>query len=322
MNNIDLTICSFLLAFCFVWWVTPKFIPFLRRLHFGQAIREEGPKSHQKKAGTPTMGGLVIMGGITVSILLLCLYTKISFWLPMVAVLGFGLIGFLDDYIKVTKKHNLGLRAWQKLVFQFVLALALTIYAGYLNPSGEEMIPFIGRTIELGIGYYFLTFFSIVAVVNAVNLSDGLDGLASGLTGIVMMFFTLIAIMGNLLEPAIFGGAVIGACFGFLRHNSNPADLFMGDTGSMALGGAVIAIAILTHTQFYILTAGFIFVLEALSVVIQVGYFKVSGGKRIFKMTPIHHHFELSGWSETRVVTVFWVIALVCVIVSFIGFRI
>ena len=310
----------FLIAFVAVWVGTKHFLPVLRKWHFGQSIREEGPQSHLKKSGTPTMGGIVIQAGILVATLVVALATGNHFLFPLVVMVAFGFIGFLDDYISIAKKHNLGLRVWQKLVLQFVAALAIAIYAGTHPQIGTELIiPFTHRSVDLGIWYYPLTFFAVVAVTNAVNLTDGLDGLASGVTAFVMVFFTAAAILMENAESSIFGAAVIGACFGFLRYNSNPADVFMGDTGSMALGSAVIGVAIMLKMELFVLIAGIIYVAEAGSVLLQVAYFKATGGKRLFRMSPIHHHFELKGWPETRVVTVFWIVTLFWVAVAFLA---
>jgi phospho-N-acetylmuramoyl-pentapeptide-transferase len=310
-----------LLSFLLVYILTPRFIPMLKRLKFGQAIREEGPQSHLAKSGTPTMGGIVIIAGLVISVLVFALLTDMVEVLPVAMVLYFGAIGFVDDYIKVVKKHNLGLRAWQKLVLQFVGALVFSVYA-YLSPEiGSLMlIPFSGAIVDMGIAMIPFTFFAIVAVVNAVNLTDGLDGLASGVTLIVAIFFFVVAALIGKTGTTIFIGSLMGTLMGFLRYNSNPADIFMGDTGSMALGGAVIGMAIVLQMQWFVLVAGALFVIEALSVVIQVGYFKLTKGKRFFKMAPIHHHFELKGWSETRVVTVFWMVSGLFVTIAFLAF--
>ncbi len=310
-----------IIGFAVVYLLTPKVIPMLKRLKFGQTIREEGPQNHLEKAGTPTMGGVVIQLGIVVAVLILGFFLGNWDFFGLALVLYFGLIGFVDDYIKVVKKHNLGLRAGQKLVFQMIGALAFSFYAFNSSAIGSELlVPFTGKMVDLGIWYIPFTFFAIVALVNAVNLTDGLDGLASGVTLIVALFFFVGAVYLKQAVTAIFIGAVIGSCMGFLRYNSNPADIFMGDTGSMALGGSIVAMAIVTKLQFFILIAGLIFVLEALSVVIQVTYFKKTGGKRFFKMAPFHHHFELSGWSETRVVTVFWMMSGLFVSMALIAF--
>ncbi len=318
MDTLKISIVSLLVAFIIVWLVMPRVLPILHRLHFGQAIREEGPQSHMKKSGTPTMGGLVIQGAVLIAVIIISLFTKKWDFFPLIVMVAFGAIGFIDDFIKVSKKHNLGLRAWQKLVLQFVAALAIALYAAWTPAIGTELVvPFMGATVDFGIWYVPFTFFAVVAVTNAVNLTDGLDGLASGVTAIVCLFFLAMAVALNQVSTAVFSGAVIGACLGFLRYNSNPAEIFMGDTGSMALGGAVIGMAIITRMQIFVLIAGLLYVIEALSVVIQVGYFKLTHGKRFFKMAPIHHHFELKGWSETRVVTVFWIVTAVFVALAF-----
>ncbi|WP_133965302.1 phospho-N-acetylmuramoyl-pentapeptide-transferase [Eubacterium limosum] len=318
MDTLKISIVSLLVAFIIVWLVMPRVLPILHRLHFGQAIREEGPQSHMKKSGTPTMGGLVIQGAVLIAVIIISLFTKKWDFFPLIVMVAFGAIGFIDDFIKVSKKHNLGLRAWQKLVLQFAAALAIAIYAAWTPAIGTELVvPFMGTTVDFGIWYVPFTFFAVVAVTNAVNLTDGLDGLASGVTAIVCLFFLAMAVALNQVSTAVFSGAVIGACLGFLRYNSNPAEIFMGDTGSMALGGAVIVMAIITRMQIFVLIAGLLYVIEALSVVIQVGYFKLTHGKRFFKMAPIHHHFELKGWSETRVVTVFWIVTAVFVALAF-----
>ncbi|MDD2413890.1 MAG: phospho-N-acetylmuramoyl-pentapeptide-transferase [Eubacteriaceae bacterium] len=320
MNTIQIAISALLISFLFVWIVTPRFLPVLHKWHFGQSIREEGPKSHLKKSGTPTMGGLVIQGGVLLAMIIFVCLGKQRVWFPLLVMIVFGAIGFLDDFIKVSQKHNLGLRAWQKLVLQIAAALAIAWYAGHDPAIGTKlMVPFTNQYWDLGLGYYPFTFFAVVAVTNAVNLTDGLDGLAAGVTAFVMIFFMIMAMVFDLEECAAFGGAVVGACLGFLRYNSNPADIFMGDTGSMALGGAVVVIAIMMQMQLFILIAGLLYVIEALSVVIQVGYFKISHGKRVFRMAPIHHHFELKGWSETRVVTVFWIISIIFVCIAFLA---
>lgn len=314
MTNLQIAMISLLIAAIGTMILVPAFLPTLHRLHFGQAIREEGPKSHMKKQGTPTMGGLMIQLAVIIAVLFAALITKkISLFL-LVIMLVYGAIGFIDDYIKVSKKHNEGLTVIQKLVLQIITALIFTFWGAKLVGT-ELLVPFAGY-IDFGIWYYPLTFIAIVAVTNAVNLTDGLDGLASGCMAVVMIFFTAGAIT---VSPAVsaFCGAVIGGCLGFLKNNSNPADIFMGDTGSMALGGALVGAAMLTQLTLYILIAGLIFVIEALSVVIQVGYFKISHGKRVFRMAPIHHHFELGGWSETRVVQVFWVFSALCVALAF-----
>lgn len=310
---------ALLISFAVVYFVTPRFIPMLKRLKFGQAIREEGPQSHLEKSGTPTMGGLVIQLGVMIAFMLMSIVTGVWDFFPIIVMLYFGGVGLIDDYIKVAKKHNLGLRAWQKIVLQCIGALAISLYAYYSPAIGSKLIvPFMSQLVDFGFWYIPFTFIAVVAIVNAVNLTDGLDGLASGVTLIVSIFFFVGSLILSEAATAVFIGGVIGGCLGFLRHNSNPAGIFMGDTGSMALGGAVVVMAIITQLQIFLLIAGGLFVIEALSVVIQVGYFKATKGKRFFRMAPIHHHFELAGWSETRVVTVFWVVTAIFVTIAFI----
>jgi phospho-N-acetylmuramoyl-pentapeptide-transferase len=317
MESLHAALISLIISFILVWIGTKCFLPVLHKLNFGQAIREEGPKSHQKKSGTPTMGGIVIQGGILIAMVVFTFIVGKDLLFLLLGMIAFGVIGFIDDYIKVTAHHNLGLRAWQKLVLQIAAALVIAIYAGHNPEIGTQLvIPFSHHLIDLGWGFYPFTIFVVVAVTNAVNLTDGLDGLCSGVTAFVMIFFMTVAIVSKNPEVAAFSGAVVGGCFGFLRWNSNPADIFMGDTGSLALGGAVVTTAIALRLQIFILIAGFIYFLEALSVIMQVTYFKATHGKRIFKMTPIHHHFELSGWSEPRVVTVFWILTVVFVSIA------
>lgn len=321
MTELKWAMLALIIAWAIVWFGMPKFLPVLRNLHFGQAIREEGPQSHLKKSGTPTMGGILIQVGVLVSVIILSILRRSFIWFPLVGLLGFGLIGFVDDFLIVKRRTNDGLRPKQKLVLQFVVAAVMAVVA-YLSPAiGSALrLPFTGTEFDLGLFYLPFTFFAIVAMVNAVNLTDGLDGLASGVTAIVCVFFLAASLMLGNEGSTLAAAAVVGACLGFLGHNSNPADVFMGDTGSMALGGIVVALAIMTKLQIFLVIVGLIYVAEALSVVLQVTYFKRTGGKRLFRMTPIHHHFELGGWAETRVVAVFYVVAAVCVAVAFLVF--
>lgn len=324
----NIQIITTLISFTSVVIVCPFLLPFLRKLKFGQAERELGPKSHYKKAGTPTMGGVSMLLGITIACLVMNVSKDKNLFFALIVMLIYGLIGFLDDYIKVIQKNaivsdknvssaSLGMRPKHKLVLQFAVACALAFYVAYHPGLGTDIIlPFSLGSWDLGIFFIPFIIFTTIAVVNAVNLSDGLDGLASGITLIVMLFFFIASIANARFEMSIFSAAVIGACLGFLCYNFNPAKVFMGDTGSMALGSAVAVVAIFTKTELFILIAGLIYVIEALSVVIQVSYFKLTHGKRFFKMAPIHHHFELCGWEETRVVMVFWVFASVCVMFS------
>lgn len=313
---IRVIIVSFLIAL----FLGPVVIPILRRLKVGQSIREEGPKSHFKKSGTPTMGGVIIVLAVIIAIFTSGYYTQ-EIWALLFFTLGFGFIGFIDDYIKVVLKRNLGLRAYQKIVGQFIFAFLLALYGSrYSVYKTALIIPFINGFIDLGVLYVPFVLVVVVGIVNAVNLTDGLDGLNTGVTLIVMATFSLIT-NSLIKESHIFEGvsimaaAVTGACLGFLKHNANPAKVFMGDTGSLALGGAVSAVAVISNTVLLIPIIGGIYFAEALSVIIQVLYYKRTK-KRIFKMAPLHHHYEMCGWSEKKVVGVFW---MVTVILAFIG---
>lgn len=317
MNNLSLSvfmpvIISFLISVVFC----PILIPFLRKLKFGQTEREEGPQSHLKKNGTPTMGGLVILASILLtSLIYIGKFTEI---LPVLFMtLGFGLIGFLDDYIKVVKKRSLGLTPLQKMALQFIVTGVFIYY--YFKIAGLDTsikIPFVSGDGFVIPTWLFIIFVFIVVLgtVNGVNFTDGLDGLASGVTVIVATFFTIAALS---LNPSMtpITGAVVGSLLGFLLFNTYPARVFMGDTGSLALGGFVSSIALMLHMPLFIVIIGLIYLVEVLSVILQVGYFKLTHGKRIFKMAPIHHHFELCGYSETQVVAAFSIVtALLCLV--------
>lgn len=289
-------------------------IPILRRA--GQNIREEGPKSHYAKAGTPSMGGIAIIIGAIVGCLAGVKYSADLGAAILVFVL-FGLIGFFDDYLKVVKKNNLGLRAYQKFGLQIIISVAFAIYMAYFSGDGTSVwIPFVNVNLDFGICYIPFIAFVLLAMTNAVNLTDGLDGLASGVTILVSLFFAVAAVTYNAsVGGGIFCAALAGGCLGFLVFNKNPAKVFMGDTGSLALGGGLAAAAIVMHLELLLPIAGFVYVLEALSVIIQVVSFKTTG-KRVFKMAPIHHHFELCGLKEKKVVVLFWCMALVCCIIG------
>ncbi len=297
----------------------PVIIPFLRRLKVGQTVRDEGPKEHLKKNGTPTMGGILIMIAVVITSLLYVRdFPKI---IPILFLtLGFGLIGFVDDYIKVVLRRSMGLRAWQKMLGQFVVTGIFTYYViNYTDVSLAMKIPFwADHYLDFGIFNIPVLFFIVIGTVNGTNFTDGLDGLASSVTVIVATFFTVVAIgVGSGIEPITC--AVVGALLGFLLFNVYPASVFMGDTGSLALGGFVAATAYMLQMPLFIAIAGFIYLMEVLSVILQVGYFKMTGGKRIFRMAPIHHHFELGGWSETRVVAVFSIVTALLCLVAYLG---
>ena len=295
--------------------LAPLTIPMLHKLKFGQSIREEGPASHQKKSGTPTMGGLFLIAAIVIATVIKApMSTEII--LALFIMVGHWILGFLDDYIKVVKKRNLGLKAKQKLLGQIIIAIiTMTIATEMLNIRTTIWLPFAESELNLGVLYYALVLFVIVGASNAVNLTDGLDGLASGNMAIAASCYAIVCLLTGHNDLAIFCAAIVGACIGFLRFNFHPAKIFMGDTGSLALGGAFAAVGILTHTEILLAVIGFIFVCEALSVIIQVISFQTTG-KRVFKMSPIHHHFELSGWKETKVVFVFWSVGLICGVIG------
>lgn len=290
--------------------IGPILIPLLHKLKFGQSIREEGPKSHQKKSGTPTMGGIFLIAAIIIATVIRAPMTT-EIVLALFIMIGHWILGFLDDYIKVVKKRNLGLKARQKLIGQIIIAvITMVIATEMLDIRTTLWIPFAESELNLGALYYALVLFVIVGASNAVNLTDGLDGLASGNMAIAASCYAVVCILTGHSDLAIFCAAIVGACIGFLRFNFHPAKIFMGDTGSLALGGAFAAVGILTHTEILLAVIGLIFVCEALSVIIQVISFQTTG-KRVFKMSPIHHHFELSGWKETKVVFVFWAVGLI-----------
>ena len=303
-----------IIAFAIVAAMGPFVIPFLRRLKIGNTEREE-LASHQVKNGTPTMGGIMIL----ISVLITAVFYAPSYpkVIPvLVLTIGFGLIGFIDDYLKVVLRRSDGLIAWQKLLLQIVVTAVFAFYmTKYTDVSLELMIPFMGgKMIDIGILAVPLLFFAVIGTVNGVNFTDGVDGLATTVTIMVAGFFTIVSAMnGSGIEPVTC--AVLGALMGFLVYNVYPAKVFMGDTGSLALGGFVAAAAYMLNMPLFILIVGLIYLVEVLSVILQVGYFKLTHGKRIFRMAPIHHHFELGGWSEAKVVAIFSIVtALLCLV--------
>ena len=304
-----------IVAFAISAVLGPVIIPFLRKLKFGQTVRDDGPQSHLKKNGTPTMGGLIFLISV---ILTSCIYMKdYPQIIPILFVtVGYGVIGFLDDYIKIVLKRSEGLTPSQKMFGQILVTGVFAVYMYKFSGISKEMIvPFFpGVTLDLGFLTIPVMFLAVIGTVNGVNFTDGLDGLATSVTIMVAVFFGVVALgVGSGVWPIT--AAVIGALLGFLLFNVHPASVFMGDTGSLALGGFVAATAYMLQMPIFILIVGLIYWIEILSVIIQVGYFKISHGKRIFRMAPIHHHFELGGWSETRVVAVFTITtAILCLI--------
>ena len=320
---INETILAIIIAFAVSAILCPIVIPFLHKLKFGQQVREDGPQAHLKKQGTPTMGGLVFLTAVVItSLLYIRDYPRI---IPVLFMtVGFGVIGFLDDYIKIVMKRSEGLNPLQKLIGQFIIT---GIFVYYLMCSGEVgtsmLVPFTGgfeHGLYLNLGFLFIpfVFFVVLGTDNGVNFTDGLDGLCTSVTILVATFLTIISIGENSgISPIT--GAVVGSLLGFLLFNVYPAKVFMGDTGSLALGGFVSASAFMMQIPLFIPIIGLIYLVEVLSVIMQVSYFKATHGKRIFRMAPIHHHFELGGWSETRVVAVFSIVTALLCLVAYLG---
>lgn len=317
LNIFTAMILSFIISVA----VCPLFIKLIRRLQLGQQIREDGPQRHLSKAGTPTMGGVVFLFSSLVTLLLVAPRSSLLI-MAVFVTLSNAVIGWLDDYAKVSRSRSLGLRARDKLLGQAVIAAVLTVALFKLGFSTEVNIPFTGAGIDLGMLYPVLVLLIISSATNGVNLTDGIDGLATGTAIIALLGFFYVALTRGLPEIALFCGTLVGGCFGFLVYNIHPARIFMGDAGSLALGGALAAAAILTKTELYLIIIGGVFVIETLSVILQVASFQLTG-KRIILMAPLHHHFELKGWSEWQVVTSFWGLSFLFTIVALIdlGWR-
>jgi phospho-N-acetylmuramoyl-pentapeptide-transferase len=303
-----------LLAFVVGAVMAPIFISIFRRLHFGQQIRSDGPRKHLSKAGTPTMGGVIFLLALLPAVILFA-PKNIFLFLAVMLTLGNGLIGFIDDYLKVVRKRSMGLKARGKILGQFLLVLVFYVVWQGLGESTALAIPLTNLTVELGNWYIFFMVVFVVGTTNAVNLTDGIDGLAAGTAILALLSYTILATLQGATGLAQFGAAMIGAVFAFLAYNFHPARIFMGDVGSLALGGALAALAILTKTELYLVIIGGVFVLETLSVIIQVIFFKLTG-KRVFRMSPLHHHYELSGHSEWRVVTGFWALGFLFAVIG------
>lgn len=324
-------IYTIIIGFFITLILGPLIIPFLRKLKVGQTVREDGPKSHLQKTGTPTIGGIIIIISIIITSFTSGLINR-DLLVALGTTIAFGLIGFIDDFIKVVLRRSLGLRAYQKMGLQIVVAIFLAIYQSNISIMGTKVIvPFVRGSFTIGnivipqyfdLGIFYIPFivFVVVATVNSVNLTDGLDGLASGVTLIIAAFFALLAMNWGYTSLAIFSAAVAGACLGFLRYNSHPAQVFMGDTGSLSLGGAISAVAVLMNVSLIIPIVGGIYFVESVSVILQVISYKLTK-KRIFKMSPLHHHYELSGWAETKVVVVFWIITVVLCLIGILALN-
>ena len=302
-------------------------VPFLHKIKFGQTIREVGPSWHKNKQGTPTMGGIMFIIGSSVAAVICIAFlwlnggaeTQLMFVKVVAGALmavGFGIVGFLDDYISIKKHRNLGLTEIQKLILQFIIVGAYLLSVALAGGTTETVIPFLG-SVDLGFFYYILAAVFIVGMVNAVNFTDGIDGLNTSVTLVVALVFSVIAMLLNRVGLSLYAAAIVGAMIGFLFWNANPAKVFMGDTGSLFLGGAVCALAFGVDMPILLILIGIIYIVEILSVVLQVTYFKISHGKRIFKMAPIHHHFEMCGWGEKKIVLVFTGITVVLCLLAY-----
>ncbi|WP_189007028.1 phospho-N-acetylmuramoyl-pentapeptide-transferase [Paenibacillus marchantiophytorum] len=301
-------------AFVLALIMGPLFIPMLRRMKFGQQIREDGPQGHLKKQGTPTMGGVIILLALALATLRFA-DKNTDLLILLIASLGYGLVGFLDDYIKIIFKRSLGLTAKQKLFGQLLISAIVCYLLVMEGHSTDLYIPFVEFHFNPGWLYFPLMAILMLGASNAVNFTDGLDGLLAGTSAIAFGAYTVIAMNNTQPEAAIFSAAMVGAVLGFLVFNAHPAKVFMGDTGSLGIGGGLVAVAILTKAELLLAIVGGVFLIEILSVVIQVVSFKTRG-KRVFKMSPIHHHFELVGWSEWRVVITFWVVGLILAVLG------
>ena len=312
-------VINFIVAFVLVMAVMPKSIQYLKKLKFGQIEREEGLESHKAKGGTPTMGGIVFIlcAVLVVYILNFSFFQNPYINLLTFAFVGYGLIGFLDDYLIVVRKTNEGLKPIYRYALQSVMAIAFYMLAKYFIPDFDTSIsiPLLHMNVDLGWFYPVLVYIMFTAESNAVNLTDGLDGLATGLSMIATSVFVIFAIMNKNYEIAIYAMIIVGALLGFMYFNYHPARIFMGDTGSLALGGMLAALAVLTNQELLLILIGGVFLMETLSVVIQVVSFKTRG-KRVFKMAPIHHHFEMLGWTEQQVVISFWFLGFICGIIG------
>ena len=314
-NLTKILILTFVIGVIVTLILGPITIPLLRRLKFGQNIREEGPKSHLKKAGTPTMGGIMFILSTTIVMIIMSDSFTEKGVIALYSLIAFGFIGFLDDLLKILKKQSEGLKAWQKMILLLIVSGAFGYYS-YVNLPHDIVIPFTDFKLPLGVLYVPFVIFVYAAMTNAVNLTDGLDGLASTVSVLVLTFFGVLTFLIKDYSLTMFSVALIAGLVGFLRFNAYPAKVFMGDTGSLAIGGAITTIAIISGYPLLIVIVGGIYVVEALSVIIQVTSFKLTG-KRVFKMAPIHHHFEQCGWNEVKVVTVFSIITVVLCIIGF-----
>lgn len=315
MNTQTLNLC---LSFILTVILGIIIVPILKRHKIGQIVRNDGPQSHLKKNGTPIMGGIIM---IIVSVILLAInsFKYRILILPIIAILGFGIIGFIDDYKKLILKNTEGLSPKKKMLGLFIVtAIFIFVYLKIFNLGTDIILPLFNQPIALSMPVFIVfTAFILLGTTNAVNLTDGLDGLASGVVAIIMTFFTIIALKNGEKDMVILGSIVTGTCIGFLIYNFHPAKVFMGDTGSLALGGAIASIAIIMKMPLYLALVAIVCIIDTLSVILQVLYFKITKGKRLFKMAPFHHHLELSGMKETKVVFLFWIVTVIFCILAY-----
>ena len=320
MNSYVLrTLLPVVLSFFIAVLIGPKIIEVLRKLKAGQTERVEGLESHQKKTGTPTMGGIIFL--IPVVIIGVFYARTHKEVIPvLILAIGFGIIGFLDDYIKVVRKHNLGLRAWQKILGQFIVTVLFALYVeNFTDISLAMKVPFTDLVLDFGFWNIPILFFIALGTANGTNFTDGVDGLCASVTAVVAGFFAVAGMHYGATGAEVMSSAMAGALLGYLVYNVYPGKVMMGDTGSLAIGGFVTGVAYVMQMPIFIAIAGFIYALEVISVIMQVSYFKITHGKRIFRMAPIHHHFEKGGWSETKVVNVFTTITVLLCLLSYAG---
>lgn len=320
MNNYLLrTLLPVLASFFIAVLIGPSIIEMLRRLKAGQTERVEGLESHQKKTGTPTMGGIIFL--IPVVLIGVFYATSHKEVIPvLILTIGFGIIGFLDDYIKVVRKHNLGLRAWQKILGQFIVAMLFAVYVTIFTDISLAMrVPFTSIVLDFGIWNIPIMFFIALGTANGTNFTDGVDGLCASVTAVVAAFFAVAGMHYGATGAEVMSSAMVGGLLGYLVYNVYPGKVMMGDTGSLAIGGFVTGIAYVMQMPIFIVIVGFIYAFEVISVIMQVSYFKLTHGKRIFRMAPIHHHFEKGGWSETKVVNVFTTVTILLCLIAYAG---
>ena len=313
------TLLPALLSFVIAVLIGPKVIEILRKLKAGQTEREEGLESHQKKTGTPTMGGVIfLLPVVVIGIFYGASHKEV---IPvLILTIGFGIIGFIDDYIKVVRKHNLGLRAWQKILGQLVVTILFSVYVETFTDISLAMkVPFTSIVLDFGIFNIPILFFIALGTANGTNFTDGVDGLCASVTAVVAAFFAVAGMHYGATGAEVMSSAMVGALLGYLVYNVYPGKVMMGDTGSLAIGGFVTGIAYVMQMPIFIVIVGFIYAFEVISVILQVSYFKITHGKRIFRMAPIHHHFEKGGWSETRVVNVFTTVTILLCLIAYVG---